>query len=209
MNRFQMILAAFVVTLVSVSCTPTTTPASSTTTSVTSTTEATTTSTFVTTTTELVASTTTSSSTTTTTSPVPILVDANGIELGVPIQDGVFYSPSLKRNVAYGFGEIGRYPRDGRYNQVSYGFSGNDCTGTIYLKAPDPALVYTWIHALDGNYYIVANGTPSSSVQFRSQKSLDYGCGSVDSASPPQIAYELLRIDLPFSAPIALPLYYK
>jgi hypothetical protein len=137
------------------------------------------------------------------------LVDANGVELGVPIQDGVFYNPSLKRNVAYGFGELGRYPRDARYNQVSYGFSGNDCTGTIYLKAPDPALVYTWIHALDGNYYIVANSTPSSSVQFRSQKSLGSGCGSVDSASPPQIAYELQRIDLPFSVPSALPLYYR
>ncbi len=192
MNRFQMLLAALAVTLVSVSCTPTTTPTSTTTSEV------------------AVSSTSTSSSTTTTTtSPVPILVDANGVELGVPVQDGVFYNPILKRNIAYGFGVLGRYPRNGAYNQVSYLFPDSNCFGEIYLKASDPAIAYTWVHVLDGNYYIVPNSATITKLQARSQTSLGYGCGSVDPAALPQDAYLLERIDLPFSAPISMPLYYK
>lgn len=200
MNRFQMLLAAFAVTLVSVSCTPTTTPASTTTSEV------------------AVSSTSTSSSTTTTTtSPVPILVDANGVELGVPVQDGVFYNPILKRNIAYGFGVLGQYPRDAQSNQVSFYYSDNNCTGTIYLKYKNvverpalyPSLVFTWVHTHGDNFYIVPDGAVIEKVQVRSQITLGYGCGSVDSATPPQDVYPLTRVDLPFATPLAVPLHYK
>jgi hypothetical protein len=150
----------------------------------------------------------TTSTTTTTTSPVPILVDANGAVLGVPIQDGVFYNPQLKRNISYGYGELGRYLRNNAI-QGSFAYTGNDCTGTLYLVASDPAIAYTWVHALNGNFYIVSNTTPATRLQMRSQTAFGYGCGSIDSASTPWNVYALERIDLPFNVPIAMPLYYK
>ena len=207
MKSKSVLIAAIAVAFLAVSCTPTTTPASTTTSEV----AVSTTSTSSTTTSAVEATTTSSSTTssTTTTSPVPILVDANGVELGVPIDDGVFYNPNIKRNIAYGFGELGRFPRDARYNQVSFAFSENNCTGEIYLKAPSQLIVYTWLHALGDRFYIVPETVTLEKLQAKSQISPGSSCGTVDSASPPQDVYRLQQVNLPFSTPLAVPLYYK
>lgn len=184
MKRFQMLLAAFAVTLVSVSCTPTPTPASTTTSEV----AATSTSTSIVQNNEL------------------LLVDANGVELGKYLDPSSFYSTAVKRVVVFAESN-GRLDDNVLYHEQS-GCNGKKYIDDRKFTGRNPYL-YVFSNAQDG-IYIVEDTTPKSSFKPLSYAQPNGACVEINPDNETiRDFYEVQMANVPFSYLLNFPLKFK
>ncbi len=156
-------------------------------------------------------STTVATSSTTTTvaaSPMPILVDANGVEIGYRAGVEEIYVPSIKRVIAY-------YPNqlDGRIQSQAIFYITTDCSGIGYTSSGgfgaygQPKLyAYNSFNGL----FTVADNTDSILMRPGSYKGVDGICIQLNPDNLFLESYSAVNfVSVTFSIPLAFPLEFK
>ena len=148
---------------------------------------------------------TTSTTTTSTLSPMPILVDANGVEIGYRAGVEEIYIPTIKRVIVYGPNQ-----NEGTIQRQAIFYITADCSGKGYTSSRGiGAYGQPKMYAYDSinGLFTVADNTVSTLIRPGSYKANDGACNQVsyglDSYS------EVRYFSVAFSIPLVYPLKFK
>ena len=151
---------------------------------------------------------TTSTTTTSTLSPMPILVDANGVEIGYRAGIDEIYVPSIKRIIVYPLytSYFPTIPIDG----YAVYYATTDCSGIGYttysLGGRSGPKLYAY-NSYNGPF-TVADDTLSSLIKPLSVQSLEGTCNQ-SNAFPFTQYLAVEYVILPFNIPLAYPFKFK
>ena len=147
---------------------------------------------------------TTSTTTTSTLSPMPILVDANGVEIGYRAGIDEIYVPSIKRVIIYAASQ------SGDVSASLIWFATTDCSGTGYTPS-EGVSGYGQPKLYARNSYkglfTVADDTASAIMNPPSGLTPDGVCQQMNEAS--RYFSEVSYVSVAFSIPLVYPLKFK
>jgi len=151
---------------------------------------------------------TTSTTTTSTLSPMPILVDANGVEIGYRAGVEEIYVPSIKRVITY-------YPNqlEGTIQAQAIFYITTDCSDTGYTSSRgiggygQPKLyAYNSFNGL----FTVADSTVSTLMRPGSYNGINGVCIQLNPDNYALESYSAVNfVSVPFSIPLVYPLKFK